>query len=440
MPIFGNHTNYEVRRKIRLFLRRGVTLTNLKAALRRWKLRLENGNARMGSTKKRQASQSEQLRRTRRRLRKSERELANLRSKITEDEHLRTRQVFEMIQTNNSDVQEAPPFFIIGPPKSGTSWLVRTLNTHPEILCVSEGKFFGRDFKPVSPYLQWGPELVLELENDSASKGGGWPSLYNTLAQSNDLKTWLQMNNHWIKSEDANLHIKSLTRTATDYFLSTIRDSSGKKIVGDKTPYHIQYLDEIYELYPDAHIVHIIRDGRDQAVSSVFYWWAWARDKGKVFPLSPETQRKRDAYYEDRDTFGPEKLSIFDEASLRGLARSWSNHVGKAIDLGPRFFEDRYFEVKYEDLLTNPETFFGEMAHFLGANSDSGTIEDCVNQTSFEKSSGNRPRGEEDPSSFYRKGIAGDWKNYFTERDKQIFKEEAGDLLIQLGYEKDYNW
>ena len=46
----------------------------------------------------------------------------------------------------------------------------------------------------------------------------------------------------------------------------------------------------------------------------------------------------------------------------------------------------------------------------------------------------------EDPSSFFRKGVVGDWRNVFTERDKYVFKEEAGDLLIKLGYEEDSDW
>jgi sulfotransferase 6B1 len=43
-------------------------------------------------------------------------------------------------------------------------------------------------------------------------------------------------------------------------------------------------------------------------------------------------------------------------------------------------------------------------------------------------------------SGTFRKGSIGDWKKEFTAEHKQIFKEVAGDLLIRLGYEKDYNW
>lgn len=43
-------------------------------------------------------------------------------------------------------------------------------------------------------------------------------------------------------------------------------------------------------------------------------------------------------------------------------------------------------------------------------------------------------------SPTFRSGKTGEWKKYFTEEHKKIFKEVAGDLLIKLGYEKDNSW
>ena len=40
----------------------------------------------------------------------------------------------------------------------------------------------------------------------------------------------------------------------------------------------------------------------------------------------------------------------------------------------------------------------------------------------------------------FHKGQIGAWKTEFTENHKKLFKEIAGQLLIDLGYEKDYNW
>ncbi|MBV6397430.1 MAG: hypothetical protein HFACDABA_03044 [Anaerolineales bacterium] len=43
-------------------------------------------------------------------------------------------------------------------------------------------------------------------------------------------------------------------------------------------------------------------------------------------------------------------------------------------------------------------------------------------------------------SPTFRSGKTGEWKNHFTEEHKRIFKNVAGDLLIQLGYESDHDW
>jgi hypothetical protein len=79
---------------------------------------------------------------------------------------------------------------------------------------------------------------------------------------------------------------------------------------------------------------------------------------------------------------------------------------------------------------------------FLGADTSEVVVNRCVESASFEARSG-RERGGEDYTlgwRKHRKGIAGDWENVFTEGDKEIFKEEAGDLLVDLGYEKNDNW
>jgi len=43
-------------------------------------------------------------------------------------------------------------------------------------------------------------------------------------------------------------------------------------------------------------------------------------------------------------------------------------------------------------------------------------------------------------ASFLPKGQAGNWQKLFTERDKNLFKEIAGNMLVQCNYEKDLNW
>ncbi len=51
-----------------------------------------------------------------------------------------------------------------------------------------------------------------------------------------------------------------------------------------------------------------------------------------------------------------------------------------------------------------------------------------------------RPKGTDDAKSHYRKGLEGDWKNYFNAKHIAYFKKHYGDLLIDLKYEKDLDW
>lgn len=63
-----------------------------------------------------------------------------------------------------------------------------------------------------------------------------------------------------------------------------------------------------------------------------------------------------------------------------------------------------------------------------------------VDRHSFEhKAHGRRP-GQTDSRHHYRRGVPGDWRNYFTPHVKNAFKERYGEIVIQLGYEKSQEW
>lgn len=62
-----------------------------------------------------------------------------------------------------------------------------------------------------------------------------------------------------------------------------------------------------------------------------------------------------------------------------------------------------------------------------------------VEKWSFETQA-QRRKGEEKKGSFLRKGVVGDWRNYFTLEAAQTFDRLGGDTLIKLGYEKDRVW
>jgi lipopolysaccharide transport system ATP-binding protein len=97
--------------------------------------------------------------------------------------------------------------------------------------------------------------------------------------------------------------------------------------------------------------------------------------------------------------------------------------------------------IRYEDLLLNDSAILEEIflkRCLLGV--DAAALREAVNSCRFESLSQGRKRGEEDVSSHWRKGVAGDWRNYFTPKIKKIFKRRYGELLIMSGYEKNDQW
>ena len=349
--------------------------------------------------------------------RRADREISSLRTELD-----RTR---EALALAGAPDRRLPVFFIVGFAKSGTSWVTRMMNAHPEVLCKGEGIFFGR-----------GADL-------GARHGLLTPtSLHGAIADSEDLRTWVERS-VWTRGEDVDRHLTNLTRISIRYFLGEKLAASGKKLVGDKTPFVTEdCLEEIGLLFPEARVIHVIRDGRDIAVSAIHHIWNHATDAGgHMKHVKPEELSKRDRYREDPAAFLASGESIFDEGRLRrGFAEVWSRMCARTVEDGPRLLGENYAEVRYEDLLERPLEETGRLLRFLGADDSRQTVECCVEAASFERLTKGRERGVEDSSSFFRKGVSSDWKHVFSERDRQVFKEVAGDLLITLGYEKDDDW
>jgi Sulfotransferase domain len=95
--------------------------------------------------------------------------------------------------------------------------------------------------------------------------------------------------------------------------------------------------------------------------------------------------------------------------------------------------------IRYEDMLENDvgvvQAIFADSGYPLPRQG----LRRAVRSSRFDRITG-RPLGEEDPAAHARKGIAGDWRNHFTEPLKDAFKERYGDLLLATGYESGLDW
>jgi hypothetical protein len=95
---------------------------------------------------------------------------------------------------------------------------------------------------------------------------------------------------------------------------------------------------------------------------------------------------------------------------------------------------------RYEQLLSNPVQELRRICWETSGRDISETkAHSVVEEMSFERQTGRRP-GQEDKASLARRGVVGDWRNYFSKEACQVFDRYAGDELVSLGYEKDRHW
>jgi len=78
---------------------------------------------------------------------------------------------------------------------------------------------------------------------------------------------------------------------------------------------------------------------------------------------------------------------------------------------------------------------------FLGVKKINKSLEKTIkSETSSNPDEEWQERRNQDIASFLPKGHSGNWQRLFTAKDKSIFKEIAGEMLIKWKYEKDLNW
>ena len=312
-----------------------------------------------------------------------------------------------------------PIFFVVGYGKSGTSWLMNLLDDHPAILCRGEGRFFGT------------------RHGIGAAKAA---SLERALVESDDLRAWASRSG-WTRRQNYEATARAWTAVLAQAIMGGALAAGGSTIVGDKSPLNGPgVVAGIGELLPEARIIHIIRDGRDVAVSAVHHRWNVLGADAAVAARNRAELEVRDAYRADPAGFIAEGRSVFGPAGPTPVATAWAEQTGAAVSEGRDLGPTRYTEVRYEDLLESGVDEVLRLCRFLGAETSVEQAERCVDANSFQRITGGRPAGVEDSTAFLRSGSAGDWQRVFTDEDRDLFKRGGGRSLIALGYESDSDW
>jgi hypothetical protein len=178
--------------------------------------------------------------------------------------------------------------------------------------------------------------------------------------------------------------------------------------IGEKTPRNVHSFGPLSGLLPQAKFLHIIRDGRDVAVSAWFH------------------NQRVQADASQREF---ERLSQF----LPSAIQRWMSDISAARQFGQRQ-PNRLLEIRYEDLIDNFDVTMQPVLEFLGVFADVESLQRCRDAGSFKRLSSGRESGEEDSQSHFRKGVSGDWKNHFDDECRRYYSETAGEMSRALGY------
>ena len=285
-------------------------------------------------------------------------------------------------------------FFVTGHARSGTTWAASILMRHPLVFADGEYHFHQ---------LRRGFDLFQSQPHHRASR-------------------------------------EPVHSTAEECFQDTIRLSiaaaahqrPGALWVGDRTPRPLEVL-----LPGTPHFV-IIRDGRDVTVSLSIME---IHQGGGLFNQcqdDPKLVAVREQFLKDPEFFknNPHELLV-SERLVRTIAGRWARQAAHDVKTVNRIHAGEIDAtariVFYEHLHTDPEGERLAMYEMLGV--DPAAAEPLTAE------SGTKPGLQTDNhTSDKRKGIVGDWMNYFTDEAKGWFKDEAGEVMLELNYESDDRW
>jgi hypothetical protein len=276
-------------------------------------------------------------------------------------------------------------FFLCGAPKSGTTWLQVLLDAHPSIVCNGEGHFCD--------------QLLPALHDALAN--------YNGMITAKNRTIFGDLRGYPLFRPEHELY---LLATAMSLSFGEQADDPALVAIGEKSPDNIRFLPVLDRLFPRAKFIHIIRDGRDGAVS------CWFHNQR----LTPD--------------WVSQNFATMDDFVAR-YAQEWE----QAVRAGREFAAQRpghFLEVRYEDMIADTPAVAMRVFAFLGVAADDDRVRDCCARGSFEALSHGRARGEEDRGSFFRKGAVGDWRLHLSAAAVQHFERTAGDWLARLGYQR----
>jgi hypothetical protein len=285
-----------------------------------------------------------------------------------------------------------PWVFIVGSPRSGTTLLARVVEAHPQIAILHETGWIPRFFRRRTGLTPEGFATV-----DLVSLLVAHPRYYRFSRLGIDRQELERL----IGSGEQVCY----ARLVSELF-SLCGQALGKPLVGDKTPDYVRDIAILHTLWPEAKIVHLIRDGRDVCLS----WTNWKRKIPRLESLFP--------------TWSVDPVTT--------AALWWERNVRAARASGHALGPDLYYEVCYETLVTDPEREAQRLCAFLGVSYEDAMLRFHEGRTRTDPG-----LSAKDAWLPITAGLR-DWRTQMPAEDIERFEAAAGDLLEELAYPRAF--
>lgn len=276
-----------------------------------------------------------------------------------------------------------PYVFVVGCPRSGTTLLQRMLDAHPQMTIANDTHFITRAAKKVLPE-DPKPALTTELVEQVCS----YRHFYRMGLDHQDVTS-------------AADHCGTYSEFVSHLYTSRAKRRH-KIISGEKTPDYCRQIPALHKLFPHSKFIHIIRDGRDTALSTL----EWATD-----------------------TKGPGKWSLWASDPVGTCALWWQWQVSLGHTEGTRLGPALYHELRYEDLVADPARELHKISDFLGIQYSEEMSYFFWGKTKTQKGLSAKAAWIP-PTSGLR-----DWRSQMSREDAAVFCGIAGNWLAKAGYE-----
>lgn len=323
-----------------------------------------------------------------------------------------------------------PKLFVVGCPRSGTSWLTRMIQTHPDIIAVpGESHVYSLIYEPFTYLTKLGFKKRLKRYRDILRYYGFFPlfrgietediwqgiinayQIYQTnskgkgcgihnLVTEADLKEMIRKIRQHQDSELAKS--KELIQCIFDSYFYKVKSKreEGQYVFLEKTPMHLRYVKIILKQFPEAKVIEIVRDGRDVCVSFAAL--------AKKNPWARKIQ-------------GQDSVKMI-------------NYWNHCIELGNKFranpdLAKRINLVYYEQLRSDPYYELTKIFDFSNLKHNPLILQNIIEKNDIKLL---RHRGE---GEYVYKGSIGEWRERLSPSEIQKCLEIGGKALVNLGYE-----